>query len=301
VPYVGRFAPSPTGPLHLGSLATAVASFLHARQAGGEWLVRIEDVDPPRELSGAAADILRTLEAFGLHWDREVVYQSTRFDAYRGAVRDLLKRDAAFLCSCSRRDIQGKSGGARRYPGTCRLRTHHSGATAVRVRVDPGVVRFIDGLQRQVEANLADTEGDYLIFRRDGLPAYHLAVVLDDSYQGVDTVVRGADLLTATAVHLHLQERLGFQPPRYFHLPVIVDGEGRKLSKQTGAAPVGTRYSATTAARVLAYLGLDPPRVLAGAGASELWTWAIEHWRIAELIGRRSIHSQELDRSRGFA
>ena len=301
MPYVGRFAPSPTGPLHLGSLTTAVASFLHTRQAGGEWLVRIEDVDPPREPPGAAADILRTLEAFGLHWDREVLFQSTRLDAYRAAVGDLLAREAAFLCSCSRKDIEDKSGGARRYPGTCRLRRRHSGATAVRVRVEPKRVRFRDGLQGPIEASVAATEGDYLIFRRDGLPAYHLAVVLDDAFQGVDTVVRGADLLATTAVHLDLQERLGIGPPRYFHVPIVVDGSGRKLSKQTGAAPVGTRYSAAIAAQVLGILGLDPPRALAGAGAAELWSFAIEHWRIAELIERRSIHSLEPDRSRGPA
>jgi glutamyl-Q tRNA(Asp) synthetase len=282
-------------------LTTAVASFLHARQAGGEWLVRIEDVDPPREPPGAAADILRTLETFGLHWDREVLFQSTRFDAYRAAVRDLLTRDAAFLCSCSRKDIHDESGGARRYPGTCRLRTRHTGATAVRVRVDPGLLRFVDGLQGPVEASVDAIEGDYLIFRRDDLPAYHLAVVLDDAFQGVDTVVRGADLLTMTAVHLHLQELLGIRPPRYFHLPILVDGEGRKLSKQTGAAPVGTRYSAVTATRVLACLGLYPPHALAGADAGELWPWAIQHWRIAELIGRRSIHSADPDPSRGPA
>jgi glutamyl-Q tRNA(Asp) synthetase len=290
VPYVGRFAPSPTGPLHLGSLTTAVASYLHARQARGRWLLRIEDIDPPREPPGAVTDILRTLEAYGLDWDGEVLFQSTRHDEYRAVAEALLARGAAFRCSCSRKDVD-TAGGTRRYPGTCRTRATHAGPTSVRVRVEPGSLKFRDGLQGRVAASVHETEGDYLIFRRDALPAYHLAVVLDDAWQGVTSVVRGADLLAATPVHLHLQRLLELAAPRYFHLPVLVDASGAKLSKQTGAPPIGTEYSPSTAARVLELLGLKPPPGLAGVPSSELWAFALEHWRIEELIGRKSIHN----------
>ena len=290
MPYVGRFAPSPTGPLHLGSLTTAIASYLHARQAGGEWLVRVEDIDPLREPPNAAAGILKTLEAFGLHWDRDVLYQRMRFEEYRSAAQALLDRGVAFRCSCSRKDVEESTGGGRRYPGICRLRTAHLGATAIRALVEPGLVAFRDGLQGPVETDLNETEGDYVIYRRDELPAYHLAVVLDDHWQGVDTIVRGADLLTPTLVHCHLRQLLGLPEPRYFHLPVLSDRRGVKLSKQTGAAPIGAIYSPETAARALELLGLKVPDEARGAPGPELWAWATYHWRIEELIGRQSIH-----------
>ena len=194
--YVGRFAPSPTGPLHLGSLLTAVASYLHARQTRGEWLVRIEDIDPPREVPGAAAAILRTLEAFELEWDRPVLYQSSRLDAYRAIAEQLLASGSAFRCRCSRSEIRaGNDTPSARYPGTCRTRQVPPGDAAIRVRVDPGLVAVDDGLQGNTEVDLSASSGDYVIVRRDGLPAYHLAVVVDDAEQGVTTVVRGVDLL----------------------------------------------------------------------------------------------------------
>ena len=290
--YVGRFAPSPTGPLHLGSLTTAVASYLHARKAGGEWLVRIEDIDPPRETPGAAAAILNTLDAFGLHWDRSVLYQSSRLDAYRSAAEDLLAGGSAFRCSCSRRDVQETTGGSRRYPGTCRSRVTHSGATAIRARVEPGTYTFVDGLQGPIEADVHAADGDYLIYRRDGFPAYHLAVVLDDDYQGVDTIVRGTDLLDSTGAHLHLQRLLGIREPGYLHVPILVDDGGHKLSKQTGAPAVGPSYTAAIAARVLGYLGMPVPPALAKASGPELWSWAVDRGDFAELFGRRRIHMQ---------
>jgi glutamyl-Q tRNA(Asp) synthetase len=287
--YVGRFAPSPTGSLHLGSLTTAVASFLHARQRGGEWLVRIEDIDPPREVAGAAAEILRTLEAFGLHWDREVLYQSTRFDRYRETAEELLASGLAFRCSCSRKDVLDASPGGR-YPGTCRARRRHSGATAVRVRVDPGEIIFADALQGPVSRDLGRAEGDYLIYRRDALPAYHLAVVCDDFDQGVDTIVRGIDLLDPTSVHWHLQRTLALPHPRYLHIPVLVNAAGQKLSKQTGAAAVDRRSAAEIAQFVLTYLGLSVPAELKGARPATLWAWALPRWEITELKGVRSIN-----------
>ena len=290
--YVGRFAPSPTGPLHLGSLFTAIASYLDARRACGRWLVRIDDIDPPREPPGASDAILRTLEAYGLEWDGSVLFQSTRLAAYAEAAERLVAEGRAFRCSCSRKDVRSRTGGARRYPGTCRNGPARAGPTAVRMRVDPGVVALRDTLQGPVEADLHAAEGDYVIFRRDGLPAYHLAVVVDDAYQGVTHVVRGADLLPMTPVHLHLQRALGLGSPRYAHLPVLVDAAGVKLSKQTGAPALPARYDAATALRVLHFLELEPPRALAGAPVKDLWAWAIDRWCGEELIGVPSIHSQ---------
>jgi glutamyl-Q tRNA(Asp) synthetase len=290
VSYVGRFAPSPTGPLHIGSLATAVASFLHARQSVGSWLVRIEDIDPPREVRGAADEILRTLEAYELFWDGPAVFQSARRAVYHDACTRLLSSGLAFSCSCTRSALRADGDGpVGPYPGTCRLRTSHDQATAVRARVESGrVIRFVDGLQGPIETELDKVTGDYVIWRRDGLPAYHLAVVIDDADERVTTVVRGVDLLDSTAVHLHLQATLGLPSPEYFHLPVVVNAEGQKLSKQTGAAPIGRSSTSATAATVLELLGARIPDELRGAPPHELWTWAISNWRIDGLRGRRA-------------
>ena len=287
--YVGRFAPSPTGPLHLGSLATAVASFVHARQANGEWLVRIEDIDPPREVPGAADDILRTLEAFELQWDRPVLFQSHRLATYEAAADRLLASGRAFRCRCSRSEIRAANeGDSARYPGTCRDLQIPPGDAAVRVRVDADRVIFDDGVQGTIETDLLASLGDYVIVRRDGLPAYHLAVVLDDAEQGVTTIVRGVDLLDSTAAHIHLQGLLGLPTPRYYHLPVVVNERGQKLSKQTGAMAVDARDRGTTT-RVLALLGLAVPAGLERERPGVLWQWAAEHWSIDSLHGEREL------------
>jgi glutamyl-Q tRNA(Asp) synthetase len=291
VSYVGRFAPSPTGPLHIGSLATAVASFLHARQSAGSWLVRIEDIDPPREVRGAADEILRTLEAYELFWDGAAIFQSARRAAYDAACSRLLSSGLAFRCSCTRSALRSDADGpAGPYPGTCRARTTHDQATAVRVRVaDRGVVRFDDGLQGLIATELAAVTGDYVIWRRDALPAYHLAVVIDDADEGITTVVRGVDLLDSTAVHLHLQTTLGLPSPAYFHVPVVANQEGQKLSKQTGAAPIGRSDPGAIAATVLDLLGARVPAELRGAAPGDLWRWAVTNWRIEGLRGRRKL------------
>jgi glutamyl-Q tRNA(Asp) synthetase len=278
--------------LHLGSLATAVASYLHARQAGGEWLVRIEDIDPPREAPGAADAILRTLDAFALHWDRSVLYQSTRLAAYEAAAADLKSRGLAFLCSCSRAAVRAANAAeTSRYPGTCRSRIEHRAATAVRVRVEAGVETFVDGVQGTITADVAALVGDYVVKRRDGLPAYHLAVVLDDAAQGVTAVVRGVDLLDSTGVHLHLQRALGVATPAYWHTPVVVNEAGEKLSKQTGAAAVAPEQASDTARRVLGLLGAAVPRDLVGADPARLWEWALTRWRIEALRGARALRA----------
>ena len=293
--YVGRFAPSPTGPLHAGSLLTAVASFLHARQAGGEWLVRIEDIDPPREAPGAADDILRTLEACDLGWDRSVLRQSRRFDAYGDACAGLLRRGLAFRCRCSRSELRAFSaehGGAGGYPGTCRALRLSSEDCAVRMRVDEDWPPFDDPLQGRFEAPRAAGYHDYVIFRRDGLPAYHLAVVVDDAYQGITTVVRGRDLLECVPAQRHLQQALGIAEPAYLHLPILTTPTGQKLSKQTGARAVDARNPALAALETLRRLGAEPPRELHGARPAELWDWAIAHWRIEALSGIAELASE---------
>ena len=290
--YVGRFAPSPTGPLHVGSLVAAVASYLHARQAHGEWLVRIEDIDPPREVPGAADDILRTLEAFVLEWDRSVLYQSSRVEAYGAAAERLLGDGRAFRCRCSRSELRaGVDALPRRYPGTCRDRRVPVGDAATRVRVNAGYVVVDDGLQGRVETDLSATRGDYVIVRRDGLPAYHLAVVLDDAEQGVTTIVRGVDLLEPTAAHVHLQGELGLPTPRYFHVPVVVTADGQKLSKQTGAGAI--EPGSTAAAAILRLLGLDVPPALASERPGRLWQWALPRWNIETLRDRRTLRPPE--------
>lgn len=287
--YVGRFAPSPTGPLHLGSLVAAVASYLHARQAHGEWLVRVEDIDPPREVPGAADAILRTLEAFGLEWDRPILYQSSRLEAYRETAEGLLAAARAFRCDCSRSEIRaGNAGESGRYPGTCRTRAIPPGDAAIRARVEPGSIVVSDGLQGSVETDLAASSGDYIIVRRDGLPAYHLAVVLDDAEQGVTTIVRGVDLLESTAAHVHLQGVLGVAQPHYFHVPVVVNERQQKLSKQTGAQPIDAAEPGV-AAHLLELLGLSVPAELARERPPVLWEWAIGRWRIEALRGRREL------------
>lgn len=291
--YVGRFAPSPTGPLHIGSLATAVASFLHARQASGQWLVRIEDIDPPREMPGAADSILRSLEAMSLDWDGPVRYQSSRLEVYRDRAERLVESGLAYRCSCTRKSMRqagtpGELGP--RYAGTCRTRLIHKGPTAVRVRVEPGFASFDDRLQGTVTTDLDSLVGDYVIYRKEHLPAYHLAVVVDDLDQRVTHVVRGIDLLPATSVHIHLAGLLSVGPrPQYTHVPVLIGPTGQKLSKQTGAQPIDTREPGQLAARVLKYLGASVPLELVGAAPYELWHWAKANWAIDSLARRTRI------------
>jgi glutamyl-Q tRNA(Asp) synthetase len=262
---------------------------LDARRARGQWLVRIEDIDPPREVPGAADAILRTLEAFELEWDGPVVLQSTRLATYRDVAQSLLQAGLAFHCRCSRSEIRaGNDGQPGRYPGTCRERQLPAGDAAVRVRVEPGTIKVVDELQGSSETDLAATTGDYVIVRRDELPAYHLAVVVDDAAQRVTNVVRGVDLLDSTPVHCHLQRVLELPRPRYCHLPVVVNSHGQKLSKQTGASAVTAR-DLGIAAGLLRLLGLDVPPDLARERPRTLWRWATERWDPTRLKGVRAI------------
>lgn len=278
--YRGRFAPSPTGPLHFGSLVAAAASYLDARAAGGEWLVRMEDVDKPRERPGAADAILRTLEAYGFEWDGEVARQSARSEAYGAALEELKRRGLAYPCGCSRKETGGS-----RYPGTCRNGLKPGRAPrAWRVRADEAPRWFEDRLFGRCEDG-ADGD-DFIVLRADGLFAYQLAVVVDDHWQGITDVVRGADLLDSTPRQILLQRALGYATPRYLHVPVAVDARGDKLSKQTRAAPLDDANPLPSLLKALTFLGQQPPPQPAAVG--EVWRWAIARWEPRAIPKERS-------------
>jgi glutamyl-Q tRNA(Asp) synthetase len=293
--YRGRFAPSPTGPLHFGSLVAAVGSFLQARAQGGEWLVRIEDLDPPREVAGAAADILRTLESLGLHWDGAVVYQSQRGELYRHALNELERAEAIYACACSRKEIadsslQGSEGPV--YPGTCRAGLPEGRAErALRVRTAGARIGFDDRWQGRCEFVLEREFGDFVVRRVEGLVSYQLAVVVDDAEQGIGEVVRGSDLLFSTPRQIHLQQLLALPTPQYAHLPAVVNARGEKLSKQTGAAAISTEAALPLLRRALAFLGQDAPPELAQGEIESLWRFAIAHWDSARVPRLRAASS----------
>ncbi|MDI6746274.1 MAG: tRNA glutamyl-Q(34) synthetase GluQRS [Rhodocyclaceae bacterium] len=293
----GRFAPSPTGPLHFGSLVAALGSCLEARTRGGRWLLRMEDVDTPRSRPGAAASILATLEDCGFEWDGPVMVQSTRTARYREVFDHLLTTDAVYPCGCTRSEIDGtpqaKPGieGAPVYPGTCRNGLPPGkAARAWRLRVC-GEVGFSDLVQGRQQQNLPRDVGDCVLLRADGLFAYQLAVVVDDADQGVDHVVRGADLIHSTPRQIYLQRLLGLPTPDYAHLPIAVDAAGNKLSKQTLAVPVDAAHPVPALFAALAFLGQQPPPELRHArgngmpaerrrASADLWAWAHQHWQL---------------------
>ncbi|MFO7542204.1 MAG: tRNA glutamyl-Q(34) synthetase GluQRS [Thiobacillus sp.] len=282
--YIGRFAPSPTGPLHFGSLVAAVASFLDARAAGGRWLVRMEDLDRPRCEPGAADTILRQLEAYGLHWDGEVLYQSQRDAAYAAALDTLQAAGTVYPCACTRSRLAGaprNREGDILYPGNCREGLP-TGATARswRVRVDSVSTHFHDRIHGDLRQDLAAEVGDFIVKRADGLFAYQLAVVVDDAFQGITHVVRGADLLWNTPRQIHLQTLLGLPTPTYVHVPLITNAAGQKLSKQTRAPALPETGHGTVLSQALAVLRQSPPAEMAGAGPAALLAWASAHWHL---------------------
>jgi len=282
--YRGRFAPSPTGALHFGSLVAAVAGYLDARHHDGEWLVRLEDLDPPRVQPGAAADILRTLEALGLEWDGPVERQSERFDDYRDAVAELLRYRMAYHCSCSRREVAegGRSGTEGPvYPGTCRPGpSKPAEPLAVRLLTHDEPIEFTDRIQQRYSQRVLSTVGDFIIRRRDGLYAYQLAVVLDDAWQDITHVVRGADLLPSTPRQIHLQRLLGLACPVYAHVPLVMSADGRKLSKRDGAHPVAASDPLPALSAALRFLGQGVPDT---GDLTEFWPQAIEAWDVTKV------------------
>ncbi|MDH3902108.1 MAG: tRNA glutamyl-Q(34) synthetase GluQRS [Xanthomonadales bacterium] len=283
LPVVGRFAPSPTGDLHFGSLVSAVGSYLEARSAGGLWLLRIEDIDPPREIKGSSDRIIHDLNRLGLVPDGPILYQSSRRDAYQRAVERLLEKGLAYPCGCSRKDLS-KSG---KYPGNCRNGIPPGKKPrSIRFRVEANDCAFEDRLQGPVSDNPADISGDFIIKRADGLFAYQLAVVVDDDFQRVTQVVRGADLLDSTSRQICLQRALGLDSPSYMHLPVVISADGKKLSKRTQSDPVKHHDPATAVEQALLFLGQCPP---SGLSLSSLWNWALDHWNINLIPGTRTI------------
>jgi len=293
IPYVGRFAPSPTGPLHFGSLLAAVASYLQARTAKGQWLLRIEDIDPPREQPGADKLILSTLEAYGFEWTGQVAYQSDFQDRHRATLERLIAANLAYPCSCSRRDLANVPRGllGAIYPGTCRSGCG-AGDTAIRLRTGDSPIGFVDALQGPQTTRLESQSGDFVIRRRDGLVAYHLAVVQDDADQGVTEIVRGIDLLDSTPRHIHLQKLLKVPTPAYMHIPVAENEAGQKLSKLTGAAAIPTEDPQKTLVRALDALGQETPVALGEERLTDIWSWAIEHWRPQVMENQKIIAPQ---------
>lgn len=286
--YRGRFAPSPSGPLHFGSLVTAVGSYLDARHNRGEWLVRMEDLDPPREQPGAADRILRTLEAFGFEWDRDILYQNrpARNDAYRQALDLLSQRGVTYPCACTRKEINenavpGVEGPV--YPGTCR-KNPPSGrkARTTRIRTDDSGISFRDLICGHIGQNIAAETGDFIIRRADGLFAYQLAVVVDDAFQNISRVVRGSDLLLSTPRQIYLQQLLNMPTPAYAHLPLVRDAQGVKLSKQSLAQPVNDRNPLASLLAAWRFLGQTAPE-RHPENPAEFWSWAIANWDLAQV------------------
>lgn len=282
--YRGRFAPSPTGPLHFGSLVAAVGSYADARFHGGKWLVRIEDVDLQRRVPGAAKQILDTLEKLGMEWDEEVIYQSRRSEAYRDALQVLNEQGLLYPCTCSRKEIADSSITGLYgfiYPGTClnnpvSLRNAH----ALRIQTNDEIIRFHDGLKGLYTQKLRSEVGDFVLRRADGIYAYQLAVVVDDAAQNITHVVRGADLIDSTPRQIFLQRLLRYPAPQYMHLPVVTNAAGEKLSKQTNAAPVNTGEALKELVDALHFLGQQPPLEILEGDIASFWRWVMQNWRV---------------------
>jgi len=284
----GRFAPSPTGPLHFGSLVAAVGSYCLARQAGGAWLLRMEDIDTPRVVPGAAESILRELEAFGFEWDGEVLYQSTRFARYDEILVRLREQGLLFDCGCSRKEIlasaphPGEEGP--RYPGTCRRGLPPGRQPrSQRLLVPESLFCFVDGVFGPVEQHLADAVGDFVLKRADGIFAYQLAVVVDDIDCGVNQVVRGADLLSSAARQIYLHACLDSAPPQYIHLPIALGPDNEKLSKRHGDFGLNEEQRSFSLWRALRFLGQPAPEELRHLSSGEVLRWGIENFQVKSI------------------
>ncbi|TNF17170.1 tRNA glutamyl-Q(34) synthetase GluQRS [Pseudomonas sp. REST10] len=289
--YVGRFAPTPSGYLHFGSLVAALASYLDARAVGGRWLLRMEDLDPPREVPGAQDAILRTLETYGFEWDGELERQSERHAQYAAVTERLLSQGLAYACVCSRKQLEGYAGV---YPGFCRNACHAEQNAAIRIRVPELDYHFIDRVQGEFHQHLGREVGDFVIRRRDGLFAYQLAVVLDDAWQGITDVVRGADLLDSTPRQLYLQELLGLPQPRYLHVPLIIQPDGHKLGKSYRSPPLPADQAGPLLLRALRALGQPAPADLRDAAPRQLLEWGIAHWDATRIPRSRTLAEAQL-------
>lgn len=294
--YVGRFAPSPTGPLHFGSMVAALGSFLQARNLDGTWLLRIEDIDPPREVPGASYQILRLLESYKLFWDNEVLYQSTRTDAYLDALSDLSSRNLLYDCGCTRKEICDAGITSRYgsvYAGICRegLKKGKQPRT-LRVKTHNTPIEFADKILGPYSQTLEIDFGDFIVRRADNLFAYQLAVVVDDGEQGVTEIVRGSDLLDNTPRQIHLQRLLNIDTPSYAHLPIALNSQGQKLSKQTGARSVEDSRPQEVIISVMSFLGLEPPKELEECSIDDILMWGIRNWDLNKVPVRNIVVPQ---------
>tara|TARA_B100000686_G_scaffold152321_1_gene159557 strand:+ start:135 stop:998 length:864 start_codon:yes stop_codon:yes gene_type:complete len=279
----GRFAPSPTGPLHQGSLVTAIGSYLEAKKRKTPWLLRIDDLDGFRSMRGARDEIMRSLDAHGLHWDGPVQYQSNRIEVYMEALSNLEEQDVLFYCNCSRKLLKNH----RVYPGTCRKQRNYQSDRAIRISTKNRVITCPDQLRGNRSYELETAFGDFIIVRRDQIISYHLATAVDDGSPEIDHVVRGYDLLHETPKQQYLMELLNLRPPEYAHLPVLTDEDGVKLSKRTGATPVNPKNAKENWFITLRLLGLNPPVDAANWEIKELKKWGMEAWQL-ELVPQQS-------------
>lgn len=296
----GRFAPSPSGPLHFGSLVAALASYCQARAQNGRWLLRIEDVDTPRVVAGASEQIQRDLEAFGFDWDGEVLYQSNRFEQYQHHLDRLLDQGSCYACACSRRSLreQGVKSGplGQIYPGNCRLKQLHPAGHSIRLNTEgAGSIEFCDQVYGNFSLNLAASVGDFVLKRVDHIFAYHLAVVVDDQLQGINEVVRGADLLENTCLHIYLQQQLGFEPPTYMHFPLVENAQGIKLSKQTGATALDHGKVSRQLVAALRHLDQKLTPGLEHESAQAILRWAVSNWNPALIRPLRPAVAENFD------
>ena len=278
--YIGRFAPSPSGPLHFGSLVAALGSYLQAKSQRGKWLVRIEDIDPPREIAGASEDILLTLQAYGLMWDDEVIYQSQQSKYYEQVLADLNEQHISYACNCTRKLIKQQGG---LYLGNCRDKKLTNIDNALRINVtklNRAIQHFHDQLQGDITLDAQHIDEDFIIKRKDGLYAYNLAVTIDDINQGITEVVRGADLLPTTGKQLSLYQLLNKQAPSYIHLPLAVTEPGLKLSKQNHALAIDKQNPIATLLEALTFLGHPVPEHINKNSCLAILSWAVQHWHL---------------------
>lgn len=293
--YVGRFAPSPTGPLHYGSLVTATASYLQAKHNNGQWLIRIEDIDPPREISGAANNILKTLENFQFEWDQAPLYQSKHIQYYHKVLEKLIQQNHVYACSCSRKNLAEniqKSELGKHYPGTCsnkKLNLNDANFN-LRLRITNENVTFHDANYGRLSHNLFKEIGDIIIYRKFGLPSYALAVTIDDAFQEVTEVVRGYDLLAFTPIQIYLCQLLELPTPKFLHVPIIVNQQEQKLSKQTGAKAIAENNREAVIVKILQDLGQAVPNEIKKTSLSQIWQWAIQHWKVDNIPKTKYIH-----------
>jgi glutamyl-Q tRNA(Asp) synthetase len=293
--YTGRFAPSPTGPLHFGSLVAAVASYLDAKYHRGEWLIRIEDLDPPREAAGAVDTILKQLEGHGLHWDSEILYQSQRGNAYQDSIEQLSNQQLCYPCNCNRKRIASLSG---HYDGHCLITPPQANTlTAIRLRTnlspDHGLVEFNDIFQGPQKWNLPNSDGDFIIKRKDQLFAYQLACTVDDIHQQITHVIRGSDLLDSTPRQIHIMRTLGHLPPNYGHIPVAISPNGIKLSKQNLATAIDNDNAVNNLLQAQAWLNIPTPKELQEASVEEVLRWGCQNWRRENISPTMSILAPE--------